>query len=198
MMAVQRALPVPVPLPLPLPLPPGRGQGKAQPSATHWLASCVLLAGSLACWVAPAQAVEAGATVPDVELPGLVGVAKLSDIKGKLVYVDFWASWCGPCKQSFPWMNEMQRKYGERGLRIVAINVDAKRADADRFLAANPVDFSLAFDGKGESAKRFAVKAMPTSVLVGADGKVLYVHRGFRLEERAELEARLVAALAAK
>ena len=170
----------------------------AQPAARRHLAGLLLLASSLACWLAPAQAVEAGATVPDIELPGLASAAKLSEIKGKLVYVDFWASWCGPCKQSFPWMNEMQRKYGERGLRIVAINVDAKRADADRFLAANAADFLLAFDGKGESAKRLAVKAMPTSVLVGADGKVLYVHRGFRLEERAELEARLAAVLAAK
>ena len=146
-----------------------------------------------------AFAVDAGKAAPDFQLPNLKqNNVSLSSYKGKVVYLDFWASWCGPCKQSFPWMNEMQRKYGERGLRIVAINVDAKRVDADRFLAANAADFLLAFDGKGESAKRLAVKAMPTSVLVGADGKVLYVHRGFRLEERAELEARLAAALAAK
>ena len=92
----------------------------------------------------------------------------------------------------------MQRKYGGKGLQIVAINVDAKRADADKFLAQNTPAFALAFDSKGESPKRFAVKAMPTSALIGADGKVLYVHQGFRAEERAELEARFVAALPAK
>jgi cytochrome c biogenesis protein CcmG, thiol:disulfide interchange protein DsbE len=158
-------------------------------------AACLLLA-------AAAHAVDVGQTVPDVELPGSTVGAKLSDLKGKLVYVDFWASWCGPCKQSFPWMSEMQRKYGARGLQIVAINVDAKRSDADAFLAsgapANSPTFALAFDGKGESAKKLGVKAMPTSVLVGPDGKVLFVHQGFRAEDRAELEGRLVAALGGK
>lgn len=146
----------------------------------------------------PAHAVEPGQQVPDIELSGVPGVAKLSDLRGKVVYVDFWASWCAPCKQSFPWMDEMQRKYADSGLRIVAINVDAKRADADKFLATSPVRFAIAFDAKGESARRLAVKGMPTSLLVAGDGKVLYVHRGFRLDERAELEARLAAALGVK
>ena len=145
-----------------------------------------------------AFALDVGQPVPDVDLPDSAVAQKLSDLKGKIVYVDFWASWCGPCKQSFPWMNEMQRKYGSKGLQIVAINVDAKRTDADKFLAQNSPAFALAFDSKGESPRRFGVKAMPTSALIGADGKVLYVHQGFRLEERAELEARLAAAVGAK
>lgn len=145
-----------------------------------------------------AHAIEAGQVAPDIELPGMAGVQSLSELKGKLVYVDFWASWCGPCKQSFPWMNQMQRKYAERGLHIVAINLDAKRADAELFLLSNPAAFALAFDSKGESAKRWAIKGMPTSVLVAADGKVLWVHQGFRLDQRAELEAKLAAALGLK
>lgn len=145
-----------------------------------------------------AFALDVGQPAPDVDLPDSAVAQKLSDLKGKVVYVDFWASWCGPCKQSFPWMNDMQRKYGSKGLQIVAINVDAKRADADKFLAQNSTVFALAFDSKGESPKRFGVKGMPTSALIDADGKVLYVHQGFRLEERAELEARLAAAVGAK
>lgn len=141
-------------------------------------------------------AAEAGQAAPDVDLPGSAVGQKLSDLKGKVVYVDFWASWCGPCKQSFPWMNDMQRKYGARGLQVVAINLDAKRSDADQFLAQNPATVALAYDSRGESAKRMGVKGMPTSLLVGADGKVLLVHQGFRAEDRAELESRLVAALA--
>ena len=117
-----------------------------------------------------AGAVAPGEPVPDIELPGASSAKKLSALKGKLVYVDFWASWCGPCKQSFPWMNEMHRKYSARGLHIVAINLDAKRSDADRFLATSPAEFALAFDSSGDSAKRMAVKGMPTSVLVGSDG----------------------------
>jgi len=145
----------------------------------------------------PALAVEVGQPAPDVELPAAVAAApKLSALKGKLVYVDFWASWCGPCRQSFPWMNEMQAKYGAKGLQIVAINLDAKRADADAFLAQLPARFGLAFDAAGASAKRFGVKGMPTSVLIGRNGEVLMVHQGFRDDERQALEAKLAAALA--
>jgi cytochrome c biogenesis protein CcmG, thiol:disulfide interchange protein DsbE len=153
------------------------------------------LALVLALAAVPAIAVEVGQAAPDVELPGASGAQKLSDLKGKVVYLDFWASWCGPCRQSFPWMNDMQKKYGAKGLQIVGMNLDAKRADADKFLAENPAQFALAFDTKGESPKRIGVKGMPTSVLIGADGKVLAVHQGFKDEERPELEARLVAAL---
>lgn len=157
-----------------------------------------LLAAALTLATSAAFALDIGQPAPDVDLPDSAIAARLSDLKGKVVYVDFWASWCGPCRQSFPWMNDMQRKYGARGLQVVAINLDAKRADADRFLAQNAAGFALAFDSKGESARRFAVKAMPSSMLIGADGKLLYVHQGFRLEERAELESRLAAALGIK
>ncbi len=170
------------------------------PNPSNLLTTIAAVGLALALVLSPptAHAVAPGEPVPDIDLVGAGSVRKLSDLKGKLVYVDFWASWCGPCKQSFPWMNEMHRKYSARGLHIVAINLDAKRADADRFLATSPAEFPLAFDSSGESAKRLAVKGMPTSVLVGGDGKVLYVHRGFKLEERAELEARLAAALGVK
>lgn len=164
--------------------------------ALGWPALCLVVALALA---QPAHAAaEAGQAVPDLDLPGSPVGQRLSELKGKVVYLDFWASWCGPCKQSFPWMNEMQRKYGARGLQVVAINLDAKRADADQFLAQNPSSVALAFDSKGESAKRIGVKGMPTSLLIGPDGKVLMVHLGFRAEDRADLEARLVAALGGK
>jgi len=159
------------------------------------VAAALLAAGGIGAL--PAFAVEAGQPAPDVELPAAVDAApRLSALKGKLVYVDFWASWCGPCRQSFPWMNEMQAKYGAKGLQVVAINLDAKRADADAFLAQVPARFGLAFDAAGSSAKRFGVKGMPTSVLIGRNGEVLMVHQGFREDERQALEARLAAALA--
>ena len=94
------------------------------------------LAGLALCLAAlavalPARAVEGGQVAPEFELPGRAGTLKLSDYKGKLVYLDFWASWCGPCKQSFPWMNDMQARYGDKGLRIVGVNVDKKQDDAN-------------------------------------------------------------------
>jgi cytochrome c biogenesis protein CcmG, thiol:disulfide interchange protein DsbE len=156
------------------------------------------IALALGCLLAGAHATDVGQAAPELELQGAAGAQKLSDLKGKVVYVDFWASWCGPCRQSFPWMNEMQAKYGPRGLQVVAVNLDAKRSDADQFLAQLPAQFALAFDSKGESARRFGVKGMPTSVLIGADGKVTAVHQGFREDERQVLEQRLVAALASR
>jgi cytochrome c biogenesis protein CcmG, thiol:disulfide interchange protein DsbE len=143
------------------------------------------------------HAVDAGQPAPDIDLSIGTGADKLSKLKGKVVYVDFWASWCGPCRQSFPWMNDMQSKYGAKGLQIVGVNLDAKRADAEQFLAQVPAKFSLSFDAKGDSAKRFAVKGMPTSVLIGSDGTVLAVHQGFKDEDRKELEAKFVSALGA-
>jgi len=167
-----------------------------RPSPRNMLA---LAAFALALNVAAttAHALEAGQSAPDIELSAGAGAERLSQLKGKLVYVDFWASWCGPCRQSFPWMNEMQGKYGAKGLQIVGINLDAKRADADQFLAQVPARFTVGYDAKGNSARQFGVKGMPTSVLVGPDGKVLAVHQGFKDADRAALEAKLVSALGA-
>lgn len=159
--------------------------------------SAASLVLALTTFSVPSHALDAGQPAPDIELAAGPGVEKLSKLKGKLVYVDFWASWCGPCRQSFPWMNEMQAKYGAKGLQIVGINLDAMRADADQFLAQLPAKFTLSFDSKGDTAKRFGVKGMPTSVLIGPDGTVLAVHQGFKDEDRKELEAKFVNALGA-
>ena len=145
-----------------------------------------------------AFALEAGNAAPELTLPGVTDTVNLADLKGKVTYVDFWASWCGPCRQSFPWMNAMQAKYGAKGFQVVGVNLDAKRDDADKFLAQNAARFTLAFDPKAESAKRFGVKGMPTSVLIDRDGKVVALHAGFREDERSALEERIASALAAK
>jgi thiol-disulfide isomerase/thioredoxin len=146
----------------------------------------------------PAGAVEVGQTAPDFDLAGSLAAVKLSDYKGKTVYLDFWASWCGPCKQSFPWMNEMQSRYGAKGFRVVGVNVDQKTDDAKAFLKDTPARFDVAFDQTGKTPKTYAIKGMPTSVLIGADGKVISVHSGFRNEQRAELEAQIQQALSSQ
>lgn len=145
-----------------------------------------------------ASALEAAGPAPEFTLPGLKDSVSLAALKGKVVYVDFWASWCGPCKQSFPFMNELQSKYRAQGLEVVAINLDAKRTDADAFLVEVPARFTLAFDAKGESAKRFGVKGMPSSYLIGRDGRLLLSHKGFKDDDRKELEASITQALSAK
>ena len=146
----------------------------------------------------PAGAIEVGQTAPDFDLAGSLAAVKLSDYKGKTVYLDFWASWCGPCKQSFPWMNEMQSRYGAKGFRVVGVNVDQKTDDAKAFLKDTPARFDVAFDQTGKTPKTYAIKGMPTSVLIGPDGKVISVHSGFKPEQRAELEAQIAKALAAQ
>ena len=141
-------------------------------------------------------ALEIGQLAPDLELADSHLGRRLSELRGKVVYVDFWASWCGPCRQSFPWMNAMQRKYAGKGLQIIAINVEADRGDALRFLARYPADFAVLFDDRGHTPRQFDVKGMPSSVLIGRDGIVRHVHLGFRLDDRDDLESRLTAALA--
>ena len=120
-----------------------------------------------------------GVAAPAFALPGRSGAVALDSLKGRVVLVDFWASWCGPCRQSFPWMAAVQESLGPRGLRVVAVNLDKERSLADAFLAKYPAPFEVAFDPGGATAERYGVRAMPTSVLVGRDGKVLLVHAGF-------------------
>ena len=152
------------------------------------LALAVLISGS-------AFAADTNQPAPDFDLPGRAGAVRLSDYKGKTVYLDFWASWCGPCKQSFPWMNDMQARYGAKGLRVVGINLDQKSEDARDFLKDTPASFDVAFDQGGKTPKSFAIKGMPTSVLIGPDGKVISVHTGFKPEQTAELETHIKQAL---
>ena len=153
----------------------------------------IMLAALLAA--SSAQALEKGAPAPQFDLPGLDGAIKLAKLQGKVVYVDFWASWCGPCRQSFPWMNEMQARYGAKGLQVVGVNVDAKTDDARQFLAATPARFAIAFDPQGATPRSYGIKGMPSSVLIGPDGKVLLEHSGFREADRAELESKIQSAL---
>ena len=154
----------------------------------------------LALLVAPlcALAVEPGEPAPDFELAGPAGMVRLADFKGKTVYVDFWASWCVPCRQSFPWMNEVLARYHDRNFRVIGINVDKRASDAAKFLERTPAKFPLAYDAAGATPRAYAVKAMPTSVLIGPDGKVLAVHRGFADDDKPALEASIRQALGVK
>lgn len=140
------------------------------------------------------QVGRAFAIEPGKSLPAL-GLAEVQSAPGQFVYIDYWASWCGPCRQSFPWMNALQAKLGPKGLKVVAVNVDVRRADADKFLVHTPAQFTVAYDPQGLSAKTLAIKTMPTSMLVSPEGKVLFVHSGFRTEETGQLEAKILGAM---
>lgn len=157
------------------------------------------VAFTLSTLVASVQAATPGQAAPDFELRGEGGTTvKLSSLKGKVVYLDFWASWCGPCRQSFPWMNDLQAKYANRGLQVLGVNLDAKDADAQKFLAETSGKFMLAFDNKGATPKLYGVKGMPTSYLIDRDGRVVHEHMGFSPTKAASLEKEIEKLLESK
>ncbi|MCG7940382.1 MAG: redoxin domain-containing protein [Candidatus Thiodiazotropha lotti] len=119
----------------------------------------------------------------------------LEQYRGRVVLLDFWASWCGPCREAFPWLNEMHRKYHGVGLEIIGINLDEARREAEQFLTNTPAEFTIYFDPKGVLAKRYDLQGMPASYLIGMDGRLLVEHTGFFRSQAAEREAEIRQAL---
>jgi len=119
----------------------------------------------------------------------------LSDYRGKVVVIDFWASWCVPCRRSFPWLNDMHSRYREDGLVIIGVNVDKDPDAATEFLQKYPAQFKIHYDPAGKLAKEFGVRGMPSSFVIGRDGQLVSQHIGFKVKKQAEYEATLVANL---
>ena len=118
----------------------------------------------------------------------------LENYAGKVVYVDFWASWCTPCRASFPFMQEMSEQHGD-SLVIAAINVDKSRDDADQFLEQFDINFDIFYDPDGEQAESFGVKGMPTSYLYDREGQLIGSHIGFKKKDIGELETAIANAI---
>ena len=125
---------------------------------------------------------------PVFELPGNSGSVSLKKYKNQVVVVDFWASWCVPCKYSFPWMNEMQERYGEDGFKVIGINVDKDKAMAEKFLEHVPASFDIAYDPEGEVADLYSLKVMPSSFLIDRDGNLVHAHKGFKTNDGSRME----------
>ncbi|MGE0383943.1 MAG: TlpA family protein disulfide reductase [Gammaproteobacteria bacterium] len=132
-----------------------------------------------------------GRPAPDCTLEPLSAGApeRLSALRGSVVYVDFWASWCTSCVKSFPFLGGMEREFGSAGLRVVGVNLDEAARDATDFIAAHPVGFALAADRTGDCPRAFQVRAMPSSFLVDRSGIVRHVHLGFRAGDERVLRA---------
>ena len=136
----------------------------------------VLAAGC--CLGALAEGLKAGDPVPDLAQFKLEG--KLPEgLNGKVVLLDFWASWCEPCKASFPVMAELQKRYGPQGFVVVAINVDEKRADMEEFLKKNPATFAVVRDAGQKLVAQAGIATMPSSFIVDQGGRVRFLHSGF-------------------
>lgn len=122
----------------------------------------------------------------------------LSKYRGKVVYLDFWASWCTPCHLSFPWMSELQQTYGREGLAVIAVDLDRDRHAADAFLAENRGALDIVYDPKGDIARQFNFKDMPTAILIGRDGRIRATHAGFVTSQEGAYQADVVQLLQEK
>ena len=154
---------------------------------TRLVISCALAFASVF-----ANAVEEGDMAPNFTLPSIYDDKPnidLASLRGKTVYVDFWASWCAPCLRSMPAYNELYKRYHGQGLEFVAINVDNPIEDGLDFLLDTPLNFLIPSDPDGEVTERFGVIGMPTSYLIDPTGKVRLVHIGFRDGDLEEIEA---------
>ncbi len=128
---------------------------------------------------------------PAFILPGDNKSINLENLKGKVVYLDFWASWCDPCRKSFVWMNDMNSRYDSSEFVIVAVNLDASRKDAQSFLEKVPASFDIAYDPDGKVAAKCSLKAMPTSYLIDKKGRLVFAHKGYREGDASAIEDKI-------
>lgn len=137
-----------------------------------------------------AAPVQEGETAPAFALPSLTESGRtieLASLRGKVVYVDFWASWCGPCRISFPMIDDIREELGERGFEVVAVNVDEYEEDALGFLEELPVSYLVVRDASGSTPEAYGILGMPTGFLIDRDGTIRKVHQGFRKSDGAKL-----------
>lgn len=137
------------------------------------------------------------ATSPPAVAASAADLLDLAAFRGQVVYLDFWASWCAPCRQSFPWMNRLQGELGHDGLVVIAVNVDHERADAERFLREHAAQFRIVYDPDGLFPAHFGVRGMPTSFLIDRNGRVQSRHEGFLLRDRDALAQQIRAVVLA-
>ena len=116
---------------------------------------------------------------------------KLSSYKDQVVYLDFWASWCEPCRKSFPWMQKLHNQYRKQGLRVITINLDKDKKETLRFLREFRIGFPVALDPEGKVATRYGVKAMPSSYLIDRKGRIRDVHLGFLEKDQKSIENKI-------
>ncbi len=128
-----------------------------------------------------ASASKLEGTAPDFTLDSASGEnIRLSDYIGEVVMINFWASWCGPCRQEMPLLEALHEKYNMMGFTMLGINLDEKRADADALLAQIPVSFPILFDPESKISRLYNVKAMPTTILLDRDGNLRFLHKGYQ------------------
>lgn len=142
-----------------------------------------ILSLGLALAAAPTlpASVAAGAPAAAFQLPAAVGdPVSLAGLKGQVVLINFWASWCGPCRQEMPILDQLYKKYKAAGFTLLGVNVEPKSGDAISFLKATPVSFPILFDTQSKVSNLYEVSGMPSTVIVDRKGNVRYVHHGYK------------------
>jgi thiol-disulfide isomerase/thioredoxin len=142
----------------------------------------VVLSGAPLFAAAVSAAPDVGQPAPAFTLPVRGGGAPvaLSGLKGQVVMVNFWASWCGPCRQEFPLLDSIYKKYKSQGFTLLGLNVEPDQKLAEGFLAQTPVSFPILFDAKSETSRLYGVNAMPTTFLVDRKGNLRWMHRAYK------------------
>ncbi len=156
-------------------------QAERKPPATLRQLAALCLAVASLC-AAPAQAVENGDAAPRFSAPllGGEGTLSLSEYRGKVVFLDFWASWCPPCVTSLPLLDELRKEFPATDFQVVAVNLDKDTGKAQRFLSKRGIGYPSASDPDGRIPEQFGLETMPTSFLIDREGVVRLVHKGFR------------------
>ncbi len=157
-------------------------------------ALAALFALGLTLAAAPAaRALDVGDEAADFEAPLLEGedTVSLASLRGKVVYLDFWASWCDPCTKAIPAIEKLRKEFPAEDFQVLAVNVDKSKKKATKFLAKNPIGYPSASDPRGKLPRKFGLETMPTSYLIDRDGVIRYVHRGFRRGDVEEIRAEI-------
>lgn len=157
----------------------------------------VLFSFAAALLAFSAHAADVSGPAPDITLKSTKGDnVRLADLKGKVVMVNFWASWCGPCRQEMPLLEKMHNDYKDAGFVLLGVNVDAEAADRDKFLAETTVTFPVLDDSANVATEAFGVEAMPSSYFIDKSGKLTYLHKGYKPGEEADYIAQVKKLLA--
>jgi len=137
--------------------------------------------GSIAILGVASLATASDSLAPDFTLPGKAGEAvSLAKLKGQVVMLNFWASWCGPCRTEMPLMDQIYKKYSAAGFVLLGVNVDSDSSDAQKFLSQVPVSFPIAYDRDNKVSKIYEVAAMPSTIFIDRKGNVRQLHRGYK------------------
>ena len=156
-------------------------------SASNWTALIVVALATTIVASIPAT------PAPDLPLAADTGSSiRISDLKGQVALIDFWASWCIPCRTSFPALDALHKELRDKGFTVIAVNVDEDRQKADQFLASRPHTMTIAFDPQGKAADAFKLKGMPSTIVIDRRGNIRFTHMGYTEKTLAQFRAEVL------